>query len=169
MPAMIPHLQTIPPARRWRYVRGWALRHLDAHEAPGDTGREHGPALDCGCGWGRLCDFHASDCEAAHPTHNGRCWAVWQGVGVSTHGRDAIEYAQMDTGAVHGPALPTASQLASHYGIGFGRYCGPWITRSGFRLGDAGPRVARTIPNPADLRRTRTCEPYVRPGQLEEA
>lgn len=58
----------------------------------------------------------------------------------------------LDTGRVHGPALPTASQGWTDYGFGFNRYCGPWVSTSGFRLTD-GPNPARRIPNDVDLYR----------------
>lgn len=63
-----------------------------------------------------------------------------------------IHDAAFGTLPVHGPALPTASQGWTDYGFGFNRYCGPWVSTSGFRLTD-GPNPARRIPNDVDLYR----------------
>lgn len=102
---------------RYRAARASLLIGITASPAPRDLGVIHGPSIDCGCDWGRLCDFHANDCASIHPTHNGRCWAAWQTVGVRLHGRDAIDYARMDTARIHGPAIAVRLDRALRPGM----------------------------------------------------
>lgn len=39
-----------------------------------------------------------------------------------------------DTGAAHGPRLPTHRDLMGNLPCDVGGYCGPWINRSGLRV-----------------------------------
>lgn len=104
---------------------------------PTDTGVMHGPPT---CGAAMCADGMLRRCGVDEPL----------AVGHRIPGT---------TGAMHGPTLPTASELNDwpyrYADSGPRRYSGPYVNRSGFRVDPLGRERGTRLPNDADRRRRR--------------